>query len=189
MAPFFCSFFPIFSLDYFTGSILLYTLYCCNYYEMQLEYCCSRRHNTFWVCGEIKCWKMCLNSLLFLKKFFFVLTGFIKQNIMRRTWERAKWELPPAPHLASPCLLLPLSSGNGEKLKQTLVHLLIPPAGKRAHKLSSYFLWPWGGCGMGKQNQMMGCLEVVEVTAQCVVAIGEGESGGKGQGGGQGHTQ
>ncbi|TKS75088.1 GDP-mannose 4,6 dehydratase [Collichthys lucidus] len=24
-------------------------------------------------------------------------------------------------------------------------------------KLSSYFLWPWGGCGMGKQNQMMKC--------------------------------
>lgn len=42
---------------------------------------------------------------------------------------------------------------------------------------------------MGKQNQMMGCLEVVGVTAQCVVAIREVESGGKGQGGGQGHTQ
>lgn len=27
---------------------------------------------------------------------------------------------------------------------------------------------------MGKQNQMMGCLEVVGVTAQCVVAIREG---------------
>ena len=49
-----------------------------------------------------------------------------------------------APHLALLCLLLPLSSGNGEKLKQTLVHLLIPPPGKRDHKLSSYFLWPWG---------------------------------------------
>lgn len=42
---------------------------------------------------------------------------------------------------------------------------------------------------MGKQNQMMGCLEVVEVTAQCVVANREVEGGGKGQGGGQGHTQ
>lgn len=41
---------------------------------------------------------------------------------------------------------------------------------------------------MGKQNQMMGCLEV---TAQCGVAIREVESGGKGQGeeGGQGHTR
>lgn len=59
---------------------------------------------------------------------------------------------PASPHLASPCLLLPLSSGNGEKLKQTLVHLLIPPIPprkKRAHKLSSYFLWPWGGPGAG----------------------------------------
>lgn len=40
----------------------------------------------------------------------------------------------------APCLLLPLSSGNGGKSKQILVHLLIPPAGKQAHKLSSYFL-------------------------------------------------
>lgn len=29
---------------------------------------------------------------------------------------------------------------------------------------------------------MMGCLEVVEVTGQCVVPIREVESGGKGQG-------
>ncbi len=49
-------------------------------------------------------------------------------------------ELWQALHMASPCLLLPSSSGSGEKLKQTLVHLLIPPLGKRAHKLSSYFL-------------------------------------------------
>lgn len=42
---------------------------------------------------------------------------------------------------------------------------------------------------MGKQNQMMGCSEVVEVTAQCVVANREVEGGGKGQGGWQGHTQ
>ncbi len=38
---------------------------------------------------------------------------------------------------------------------------------------------------MGKQNQMMGCLEVVEVTAQCVVAIREVESGVKARLGGR----
>lgn len=42
---------------------------------------------------------------------------------------------------------------------------------------------------MGKQNQMMGCLEGVGVIAHSVVAIREVESGGKGHGGGQGHTQ
>lgn len=97
-----------------------------------------------------------------------------------------KWKLLPAPHLASPCLLFPLSSGNGEKLKQTLVHLLIPPPGKQAHKLSSYFLWPWGGAGWASRTRWWG------VIAQCVVAIREVESGGKGQVqgvGGQGHTQ
>ena len=34
---------------------------------------------------------------------------------------------------------------------------------------------------MGKENQMIGCLQVVEVTAQCVMAVREVELWGKGQ--------
>lgn len=97
--------------------------------------------------------------------------------------QRQKAKGESSSHLDLLCLLFLLSSGNGEKLKQTLVHLLIPPPGKWAHKLSAI------SCGLrvGEEDwqaepddeMLWGCVQAdgAEVQGVGCRAIREGESG------------